>query len=288
MTGSPPTPRWGRHAVRGRPRRHDPLLPRCGDARRSLLRGRDGDTRPRWPPDRRAAPRALPSPCRSGLGRALSHGDPLRAPGCTRRGAVLGGPPRTPNLHRLRRPPGEPGVLLHRSRGQRRRALLGSIAHRVVMGARTRRDGDALPRPERVPQRASHRRRRRGRDRAGRVIRGSCASVGGRCRNRSRVLCRRPRVRRDRRARQSGRLRERRRLPPSHGDERVELPRSRTPDAGTRPRPGRPGAAGCRRPRRARRTPARPRLHRPRRRLRGWSDPGFDDPWTNRIRATAS
>ena len=68
----------------------------------------------------------------------------------------------------------------------------------VVVDARPGRDGDALPRPERVPRRAPHRGGRARRDGAGCGIRRSCASLGGGCRDRARVLRRRPRVRRDR------------------------------------------------------------------------------------------
>ena len=61
------------------------------------------------------------------------------------------------HVHRLGRPPRQPGVLLHRSRGQRHRALLGPRAHRLVVDARPDRDGDAVPRPQRVPARAPDR-----------------------------------------------------------------------------------------------------------------------------------
>ncbi len=173
---------------------------------------------------------------------------------------------RAGHLHRIGRPPRQPGVLLHRPRGQRHRALLGPRAHRVVLDARPDRDGDPVPRSERLPRGAPQRRGGRRGDGAGCGIRRSCAPVGGGCRNRPRLLRRRPRLRRDGRTRQPGRVRERRRVPPPHGDERVELPRSRTPDAGARSRPGRSQPARRRRDGRARRAPARPRLRGARRR----------------------
>ena len=61
------------------------------------------------------------------------------------------------HLHRQRRPPRERGVLLHRPRGQRRRALLRPRPVTVELDPRAGRDGHALPRPERVPARAPHR-----------------------------------------------------------------------------------------------------------------------------------
>ena len=73
-----------------------------------------------------------------------------------------------------------------------------------------------------------------GADGAGCGIRRSRASVGRGCRDRTRLLRRRPGVRRDGGAREPGGVRERRRLPPPHGDERLELPRRRAPDAGPR------------------------------------------------------
>ena len=84
------------------------------------------------------------------VGGAVPHRDPLRVAGRPRRGA-LSVAQRARHLHRLGRPPRQPGLLLHRPRGQRHRAVLGPCSHRLVVDARADRDGDPVPRSERVP-----------------------------------------------------------------------------------------------------------------------------------------
>ena len=103
-------------------------------------------------------------------------------------------PPCARHLHRLRGPPREPGVLLHRPRGQRHRAVLGPRAHdwswthgQVEMATLYLDPNDFLG--EHLTEEAAL-----GRDRRGRGIRRSRASVGGGCRDRARLLRRRARA----------------------------------------------------------------------------------------------
>ena len=157
-TSSPPTPSMGAVTLLvgdldGMTRYYRDVVTLAG----ALGGGRHRHPRPRRPADRRPAPRARAPARDARVGGPLPHRDPLRDAGRARRRAVLRRPPRARHLHRLGRPPRQPGVLLHRPRGQRHRAVLGPRAHRLVVDARPGRDGDALPRPERLPRRAPHR-----------------------------------------------------------------------------------------------------------------------------------
>ena len=103
------------------------------------------------------------------------------------------------------------------------------VAHHLELGARPDRDGDALPRPERLPAGAPHRGGARvGRRRARRLgRRRPCAPLGRRCGERTSVLRRQARLRDDGGTRRLGAVRLGRRLPPPHGHEHLEQRRRR-------------------------------------------------------------
>ena len=114
------------------------------DAVRLAVQSRDapaGRARPRADADRRAGARPRAAARRPAAGRAVPHGHPVRDRGRPRRRRLRGRRPAPGLVHRQRRPPGQQGVLLHRPRGQRRRALLGPGPDGVELDARPGRDG---------------------------------------------------------------------------------------------------------------------------------------------------
>ena len=122
------------------------VLAASGD---EVVLGRGTEPMLRARPRPRAAARTVP------LGRAVPHRDPVRLRGRPGHGGPRGRHPAPGHLHRQRRPPGQPGVLLHRPGGQRCRALHRPRPVGLELDPRSGRDGHVDAGPEPVPARSS-------------------------------------------------------------------------------------------------------------------------------------
>ena len=279
-----------RDAARRRPRRHDPLLPRRRDARaaeprrpgrrarpRHHARRDPRSTRPSCGTPRRATP-ACSTP-RSSSTRARRSPPPIYS--------VASQVPR--HLHGQRRPPRERGLLLHRPRGQRRRALLRPRPLRRGAGptgrsrwprsssTRTSTCASTSPRAQRMPRHPAW---------------ASATPSSATCTSRSATS----------RARASSTSTGSASRPPpsmarpalfvSAGGYHHHMAMNTWNSARRRPAPprararqGRDRRAGRRRPRRARRADVAPRRRRPATTV---ARSRFDDPWANLVEVRAA